>query len=61
MKYTVEYIQQNKLKVEVFNQINHVRLYKKAVLPIELIENQGRILTECFESIEASSLLEWRF
>ena len=58
MNYTVEYIKQNKMKAEIYDQINHMRLYKRAVLLVELIEKQGQSIIECFESIEAKSLLE---
>ena len=61
MQLAVEYIQQNKLKLEIFDQINHIWLYKKAILPVELIESNGRIVTECFEAIENKSMLKWVF
>ena len=57
----MEYIKCNKLKSEVYNQINHVRLYKKVVLPIELVRNQSRVVTEYFKTLEAESLIEWKF
>ena len=61
MQLVVEYIKQNKLKSEIFDQINYVRLYEKAILPVELIGSNRRIVTECFEEIENKSMLEWVF
>ena len=61
MQLVVEYIQQNKLKLEIFDQINYVRLYKKVILPVELIGSNGRIVTEYFKEIENKSMLKWVF
>ena len=54
----MDYIKCKELKWEVYDQINHVRLYKKALLLIELVRNQSRIVTECFETIKAQSMIE---
>ena len=61
IQLAVEYIQQNKLKSEIFDQINHIWLYKKAILLVKLIESNRRIVTECFEVIENKSMLKWVF
>ena len=60
MQYMVDYINQNKLKAEVYDQINHIRIFKRVILSVKLIGYQGRAPTECFKVIETLSILQWK-
>ena len=48
-----------KLKSKVFNLINHVRLYKKVIIPVEIMEARGLRTTECYNEIIAKCMLKW--
>ena len=37
MSYIIEYIKSNNLKKEVFDDIKHIRLFKKIIRPVELV------------------------
>ena len=58
IEFVIEYIKEKKLKNEVFDQINHIRLYKKIILLVELVRDQVLATTECYDRIEAESIIE---
>ena len=37
IEYIHNYIKENKLKDEVYNQINHIRLFKKDLIPTVIV------------------------
>ena len=53
-----EYIKQNKKEAKHYDQINHMRLYKQMILPIELVDYTGRIVSEAYEKDECKSVLK---
>ena len=57
-EYINDYIKVAKLPNKVFDQINHIRLFKRAVIPVELTRARGQRTTECYDKIEVKSMLE---
>ena len=49
---------QKRLKDEVYNYINHVRMYKQIIIPAKMISSRGEGKTECFNRIEAKGIIE---
>ena len=45
----------------MYNQINHVWIHKKILIPAELVGDSGNKKIEYYKIIEASSLMEWYF
>ena len=58
MQYATEYVEQAKLQSKIMDYINHIRIYKKMLLPIELIGATGNGKIELFQTIEAKSIIE---
>ena len=58
MDYTKKYIKVNKLLEEVFDQINHIRLYKEMILPAELVRAREQNIASTFQYINIKSLLK---
>ena len=58
MEFVAEYVKEKGLKNDSIDQINHVRLFKKIILPAEIIRARGRATIECYETIEERSILE---
>ena len=58
MSYITEYIKNNKLQKEVYDYINYVRLFKKAIIPVELVSDRGGQITDYFNDIKIESLIE---
>jgi len=61
MNYAQEYIESNKLKAEVCDRINYMRIYKKIVKPAEIVSDRGHRITEYYKTLEVTSLIEWQF
>ena len=60
MEYSIEFTKtqkQNKLEIA---KINYIRIFKKALLPCELVGMNGYEITECFCNINTKSCLKWR-
>ena len=60
MKYVIEYISSKELHKVIYNQINHVHLYKKILLPAEIVGAEGRCKTKYYFNFEATSTLQWK-
>ena len=58
MSYATKYIKNNKLQKEVYDHINHIQLFKKAIIPVELVGNRRGQTTDYFNDIEMESLIE---
>ena len=56
----MEYFKEKNLKNEVFNLINHVRLYKQAIILVELVGSRGQRTIECYDKITTRSMLRWK-
>ena len=61
MQYVIEYIATKKLPKQTYDQINHIRLCKQALIPAKVIGVRGRRDTECYYDINANSSLLWCF
>ena len=59
MEFIAEYVKEKGLKNNFIDQINHIRLFKKVILLEEIIRVRGSATTECYETIEERSILEW--
>jgi len=58
MQYAIEYLKQKELNNKTIDHINYMWLYKKMILPIELVSTSGNGQTDAFWDIEAESLIE---
>jgi len=50
MDLAIEYVQSNRLSEKIIALINHVRLYKKIILPCELVGLIGDKATKCLRN-----------
>ena len=58
MDYAIEYVEQNELTMKYTEAINHVRIYKRMILPCELTGFYGdKVTKEAREIFETSSLI----
>ena len=55
MDLAVKYVEENQLSATLIPPINHMRHYKKMILPCEVIGMSGRSKTFQFECLEAPS------
>ena len=60
MEFVIEYTKEKKLRNEVFDQINHIRLDKKIILQAELVGAWGLATTEYYNRIKVESMIEWK-
>ena len=60
MNYVIEYIISKELNKVKYDQINHVRLYKKILIPAKIVRVEGGRKTECYCNFEATSILKWK-
>ena len=60
MEYVTEYIKEKELRSEVYDQINHIQLYKKVILLAEVVWARGLLTTEYYNRIEVKSIIEWK-
>ena len=61
MDFAEQYIKESNLKVEVFDQINHVQQFKSMLIPAELVGARGRDRTDAYDNIKSKSQLKWNF
>ena len=60
MDYTVIYVEENEMIYKIIEAINHVRIYKRMILPCELTGFFGNKVTrEAREVFERSSIM-WK-
>ena len=55
MKYAIKYKNKLKLKKEVLQKINRVRLYKYIILPFKLVGIDGGYTIYCYQHKEEAS------
>ena len=60
MEFAADYAKEKELKNDVFDQINHVRLFKNIILLVEIVGARGLVTTECYDKIEVKSIIEWK-
>ena len=53
-----EFIKEEKLNGNAWNEINHVQLKKKMILLLELVDMKGKAQTEVYNNIKAKSLIK---
>jgi len=58
MKYVTEYISSKELHKVIYDQINHVYLYKKIILPAKIVGVEDGCETEYYFNFEATSTLQ---
>ena len=61
MQYIVKYIKQMELLNKIIDYINHIRLFKRMMLPVELVSANRTSRTDAFQDIKAKSLIEQKF
>ena len=59
MYYIEKYTKENNLDDAIFDQINHIRLYKKLIIPAKLVRARGRERTNAYNKLEEKSILKW--
>ena len=60
MHYVKQYIAKNKVHKNTYDQLNHVCLYKKIIIPAELVEMRGGQEIKCYYNFNAKSILQWK-
>lgn len=60
MDLATEYVISKKLSEESIAPINHVRLFKRMILPCELVGLMGNCKTKCFHNVLEVSSLVWK-
>ena len=58
IEYAEQYIKEKNMDNTIFNQINHIRLYKEMIIPVELVRVRGRDRTKAYNKLEAKSILK---
>ena len=51
MEFAAEYTKEKKLKNDLVDQINHVRLFKNIILPAEIVRARELATIECYNII----------
>ena len=59
MEYAEQYIKEKNIDDAIFNQTNHIRLYKEMIIPAELVRARGEDRTDTYNELEKKSLLKW--
>ena len=60
MDLAIKYAEENQLSITLIPPINHVRYFKRMILPCELIGMSGHCKTFQFNNIGATSCIKWR-
>ena len=58
IEYAEQYIKEKNIDDAIFNQINHIRLYKEMIIPAELVRARGGERTNAYNELEKKSLLK---
>ena len=58
MEFAANSAKEKELKNDAVDQINHIRLFKNIIIPIEIIRARGLETTEYYNKIEAKSIIE---
>ena len=60
MDYAIEYAKEKEMDEKIIQLINHVRLYKRIILPYELVSLMGREETKSYKNELERSYLMWK-
>jgi len=60
MDYAIEYAKEKEIDEKIIQLINHVRLYKRIILPCELVGLKGREETKSYKNELERSCLMWK-
>ena len=58
MHFVKQYIVENEVYKNIYDQLNHVYLYKKIIIPAELVGIRGGQETKCYYDFDAKSSLQ---
>ena len=60
MDYAVMYVEEKEMPLSTIEAINHVRLFKKMMLPCELIGFHGNKITKEVREVMSESSIKWK-
>ena len=60
MEYAIIYTKEMKQSKNELLELNQIWLYKKAIIPGELVGMNGRQTTPCFQIIDEPSQIQWK-
>ena len=58
--YVKQYIAEKEVHKNTYDQLNHVCLYKKIIIPAELVGIRGGQETKYYYDFDAKSTLQWK-
>ena len=58
IEFAADYIKEKEMKNDVFDQINHIRLFKNIILLAQIIRARELVITEYYDKIEVKSMIE---